>query len=95
LLQQYLQLKNIPYIFSLVDECLLNNSKKYQDENMLTLYSQLNLENWILFPGDRGFYTWARDEGYPIGTTHPLESAHIDAALHIKEKYHDMVTKSI
>jgi hypothetical protein len=95
LLQQYLQLKNIPYIFSLVDECLLNNSNKYQDENMLTLYRQLNLENWILFPGDRGFYTWARDEGYPIGTTHPLEPAHTDAALHIKEKYHDMVTKSI
>lgn len=95
MLQQYLQIKQIPYIFSLVDECLLNNSKKYRDETMQTLIKQLSMDDWILFPGDRGFYTWARDEGYPIGTTHPLESAHADAALHIKEKCHDMVKKSI
>jgi hypothetical protein len=62
---------------------------------MQTLIKQLSMDDWILLPGDRGFYTWARDEGYPIGTTHPLESAHADAALHIKEKCHDMVKKSI
>ena len=95
MLQQYLQLKNIPYIFSLVDECLLNNSKKYRDENMQTLIKQLSMDEWILFPGDRGFYTWARDEEYPIGATHPLEDAHKDAAKLFKEKVNELVKKSI
>lgn len=93
MLQQYLQLRQIPYIFSCVDECILNNSKKYQEENMQTLVKQLCIDNWILFPGNRGFYTWARDEGYPIGTTHPLEPAHIDAANLIKEKCNELVKK--
>ena len=95
MLQQYLQLRKIPYIFSCVDECLLNNSSKYKDENMSTLFKQINMDEWILFPGDRGFYTWARDEGYPIGTTHPLEPAHVDASTYIKEKCHELVKKSI
>jgi len=93
MLQQYLKNKKIPYIFSLVDECLLNNSKKYTDANMQTLVKQLDMDDWILFPGNRGFYVWARDENYPIGTTHPLEQAHSDAAMHIKEKCHAMVKK--
>ena len=95
MLQQYLQIKQIPYIFSLVDECLLNNSKKYRDESMQTLIKQLSMDDWILFPGDRGFYTWARDEEYPIGATHPLEDAHKDAAKLFKEKVNELVKKFI
>lgn len=91
ILQQYLKLKNIPYIFTMVDESLLKNSKHWPDESISTLYDQIDLSRWIMFPDNRGFYTWSRDEKYPFGTTHPLEQAHYDAYKYIKEKYHDMV----
>lgn len=91
MLQQYLKLRGIPYIFSCVDECLLNNRKHWNDENLEVLYRQFELDRWVLFPGDRGFFTWARDEEYPFGTTHPLELAHSDAVKHIKENYNDLV----
>ena len=95
MLQQYLELKQIPYVFSMVDECLLNNCKKYQDASMQTLVKQLKMDNWVTYPGSRGFYTWARDENYPIGTTHPLEEAHVDAFHHIKDKCHELAKKNI
>ncbi len=94
MLQQYLKLKNIPYVFSMVDECLLNNCKKYQDASMQTLVNQLDMDNWISYPGDKGFYTWARDNNYPIGTTHPLEPAHQDAHLHIRDKCNAVAKKN-
>jgi hypothetical protein len=51
-------------------------------------------------PGDtltpRGFYQWAVENKYNIGPEgHPLEDAHRDAALLIKEKFDEMVKKSI
>jgi hypothetical protein len=92
LLQQYLQLKGIPYIFTTVDESLLEQYKNWSDESISTLYNQIDLSRWVMFPGNRGFYTWASDENYLFGTTHPLEQAHYDAYKYIKEKYHDMVT---
>ena len=96
MLQQYLELKQLPYIFLAVDQCLLNNSNKYKDENMQTVFNQIKWkDNWLWFPEERGFYVWARDENYPMGTTHPLELAHEHAAKHIKEKCHAMVKKSI
>jgi hypothetical protein len=91
ILQQYLQLKGIPYIFTTVDESLLEYSKHGIDYSISTLYNQIDFSRWIMFTGNRGFYTWARDEKYPFGTTHPLEQAHYDAYKYIKEKYHDMV----
>jgi hypothetical protein len=91
ILQQYLQLKNIPYIFTTVDECLFENRKYWPEESISTLYNQIDLSRWIMFPGNRGFFTWARDEKYPFGTTHPLEKAHYDAYEYIKENYYDMV----
>jgi hypothetical protein len=93
ILQQYLQLKNIPYIFTTVDECLFENYKYWPDESISTLYKQIDLSCWIMFPGNRGFYTWARDEKYPFGTTHPLEQAHHDAFKHIKENYYELVSQ--
>ena len=92
MLQQYLQLKQIPYIFSMVDEALLNNCKYLlDDENIVTLYNQIDFDRWVTFPNNQGFYTWARDFKYPFATTHPLEPAHIDAAKYIKENYNELV----
>jgi hypothetical protein len=60
-------------------------------------------ENWFWFPKGpgynqtkepRGFYQWAVESNYPIGTTHPLEEAHLAAAELIKEKFNELVKKS-
>ncbi len=93
LLQQYLQLQNIPYIFTTVDECLFENRKYWKDLSISTLYNQIDFSRWIMFPGNRGFFTWARDEKYPFGTTHPLELAHSDAFKYIKENYGELVSQ--
>lgn len=96
MLQQYLQLKKIPYIFSIVDESLLNNSTHLiNDINIMTLYNQIDFDCWVTFPNNLGFYTWARDSKYPFATTHPLEPAHVDAAKYIKEKYYELVKEFI
>jgi hypothetical protein len=96
MLQQYLQLKKIPYIFSMADEALLNSCKYLIDDiNIITLYNQIDFERWVTFPNNQGFYTWARDSKYPFATTHPLEPAHIDAAKYIKENYHELVKEFI
>ena len=103
LLQQYLEIKNIPYVFTMVDECLLNNGKKYHDASMQTLINQLNMDNWFAFPPGtkpnetrvpRGFYQWAVENKYPVGTTHPLEQAHRDAFLHIQDKCNAVAKKN-
>lgn len=93
MLQQYLQLKKIPYVFTTVDECLFENYKHWSEESISTLYKQIDLSRWIMFPGNRGFFTWARDEKYPFGTTHPLELAHNDAFEYIKENYNELVSQ--
>jgi hypothetical protein len=43
----------------------------------------------------RGFYQWARENKYPVGTTHPLEAAHADAAKLMQEKFNELVKKSV
>lgn len=96
MLQQYLQIKKVPYIFSMVDEALLNNCMHLmEDTSIITLYNQIDFDRWITFPNNQGFYTWARDFKYPFATTHPLEPAHVDAATYIKENYHELVKEFI
>jgi len=85
LLQQYLELKNIPYLFTGVDSCLVTNSLNHNDQSIITLRNQLNLKNWMWFSNNRGFYTWSKDMNFPFGTTHPLEEAHVEAAHIIYE----------
>ena len=65
------------------------------DENITTLYNQIDFDRWISFQNAQGFFTWARDYKYPFGTTHPLEPAHIDAAKYIKEEYYELVKEYI
>lgn len=75
-LQQYLTINDIPYIFTAADENIIDVNT--DDESVKTLQQQLNkLWGWF---DNKGFYTWARDEKYPFGTTHPLDLAHIEAA---------------
>ena len=92
--QQYCEYHRIPYLFTCVDNCLIE-----------LLSPKTNMDNWYMFPagtepGDtitpRGFYQWAVENKYSIGDDgHPLEQAHKDAAELIKEKFNELVTKFI
>lgn len=85
MLQQYLQLKNIPYLFTSVDHGMTNVDHFKNDITFKTLLKQLDRKNWMWFPVNLGFYEWAKENDYPFGTTHPLEPAHIDAEKIIYE----------
>lgn len=90
--QQYCEHHSIPYLFTCVDNCLIE-----------LLDPKTNMENWYMFPpgiepGDtltpRGFYQWAIENKYSIGPDgHPLEQAHRDAVPLLKEKFNEMVKK--
>jgi hypothetical protein len=50
--------------------------------------------HWFTF-GDKGFYRWAKDNKYRMGTTHPLEEAHAAAAQLMKDRYNELVKKHL
>jgi hypothetical protein len=123
MLQNYLKVHNIPYLFTGADNCILDNwtisagtnGKKNNmpdgfdepaisehdikiDYTILGLYNSIDFGAWWWFPkGDnehetsnpRGFYQWAVENKYKVGTTHPLEEAHAAAAELLQEKFND------
>ena len=90
--QQYCDHQQIPYLFTCVDNCLIE-----------LLSPETNWDHWYLFPAGtkshetqqpRGFYQWAVENKYNTGIDgHPLEEAHRDAAQLIKEKFNELVTQ--
>lgn len=104
-LQNYLKVKNIPYLFTCADNSIINNYTIANGDSVIrSLTSQIDLTHWAWFPegteayetcSPRGFYQWAKENKYPVGTTHPLEQAHIDAAKILQEKFNEMVKKSV
>ena len=102
-LQNYLKLKNVSYMFTCADTYMLNNHTTPLDITLASLYGQIDFDYWYLFPPGnewetttlRGFYQWAVENKYPVGTTHPLEEAHVDAAQLMQEKFNELVKKSI
>ena len=92
-LQEYLVQHDIPYLFTCVDNCVI------------TANPEIDWDNWFMFPpgteadetcSPRGFYQWAVENKYSIGLEgHPLEDAHKNAAELIKEKFNELVKKSI
>ena len=101
-LQNYLKLKSIPYMFTCADTYMFYPSTPI-DATLKSLFGQIDFSKWYFFPeGDewetttpRGFYQWAIENKYPVGTTHPLEQAHSDAAKLMQEKFNELVTKLI
>lgn len=79
MMQQYLELKNIPYLFTSVDHALTNVDHFKNDVTLTTLLKQLNPNRWMWFPTNLGFYEWALENKFPFGTTHPLEESHQEA----------------
>ena len=104
-LQNYLKANNIQYLFTCADVGFLNNHTiKNADDTIRSLYNQIDFNSWFLFPKGsranetvvpRGFYQWALENKYSIGPmNHPLEKAHQDAALLIKDKFNELVQKN-
>jgi hypothetical protein len=82
-LQNILEKKNIPYMFTLADNSLFYDEMKHhkdQDSFMNALYQEIDFTKWFSF-GERmmGFNQWSILNDYPRGTTHPLDEAHQDA----------------
>ena len=77
------------------------------EESVLPLRDMIDWDKWFFFPaGDlneprqipnpRGFAQWSWESGYQIAPRkHPLEDAHIDAQVLMKEKFNELVQKSI
>lgn len=104
-LQNYLKANNIPFLFTCADNILFYSyTIKNADDSLRSLIGQIDHNTWFLFPeghganqteNPRGFYQWAKENKYPIGTTHPLEQAHSDAAQLMKDKFNELVQKSL
>jgi hypothetical protein len=82
-LQNILEKKKIPYMFTIADNSLFYDELKHhkdQDSLLMGLYNEIDFTKWYSF-GERmmGFNQWALLNGYPRGTTHPLDEAHQDA----------------
>ena len=90
-LQDFLEYHKYRYIFTCADNCVITG--------------KLDYSNWFMFPPatekwlttePRGFYQWAVENKYKCGVDkHPLEQAHQDAAELMREKFNEMVKKSI
>ena len=82
-LQNILEKKKIPFMFTLADNTLFYKEfehHKDQDPFMKALHGEIDLTKWFSF-GERmmGFNQWARLNDYAYATTHPLDKAHEDA----------------
>ena len=82
-LQNILEKKKIPFMFTLADNSLFYHEMeqhKDQDKFMNALYNEIDFTKWFSF-GERmmGFNQWALLNDYERGTTHPLDESHDDA----------------
>jgi hypothetical protein len=82
-LQNILEKKHIPYMFTLADNSLFYDEMKIHagtDVLMNALYKEIDFTKWVSF-GERmmGFNQWAHLNEYERGVTHPLDKAHTDA----------------
>lgn len=105
-LQNYLLLKQIPFLFTCADNSfLVNYTYKSDDISITALKKQIDFQKWYMFPGaneswnttePRGFYQWAVENKYKCGSqNHPLEDAHQKAAELMREKFNELVKNSL
>ena len=81
-LQNYLNVKNIPYIFTLANNFFL---EPIDDENISVLLKLIDFDKWFLFDNCFGFVQWAEINKYEKRDIHPVEEAHKDAYILIKD----------
>jgi hypothetical protein len=81
-------------MFTLADNSLFYNElneHKNQDPLMNALYNEIDFTKWFSF-GDRmmGFNQWASLNEYEYATTHPLDKAHEDAIMLMKQTFNKL-----
>lgn len=94
-LQNILDKKKIPYMFTLADNSLFYREMEEhskQDSFLMDLHSEIDLTKWFFF-GERcmGFNQWALLNDYERGTTHPLDEAHRDAVKLMTPTYNKLI----
>ena len=94
-LQNILEKKKIPYMFTLADNSLFYEEFKHHkdiDNFMSSLYKEIDFTNWFSF-GERqmGFNQWALFNKYEYATTHPLDRAHADAVKLMLPKFKKII----
>ena len=95
-LQNILEKKKIPFMFTLADNSLFYKDfdhHKDQDPFMTALHDEIDLTKWFSF-GERmmGFNQWASLNEYERATTHPLDKAHEDAVNLMIPTYKKILT---
>jgi hypothetical protein len=76
LLQNYLKVKNQPYVFTANSKFDFDNL----DTELQPYLSAIDRTQWMWFEG-QGFYDWAKYRKFPVGIEgHPLEQAHKEAS---------------
>lgn len=94
-LQNVLEKKNIPFMFTLADNSLFYHEIQHhrdKDRFMTALHDEIDFTKWFSF-GERmmGFNQWALLNDYARGTTHPLDKAHKDAIMLIKPTFDKLI----
>ncbi len=94
-LQNILEKKKIPFMFTLADNTLFYDKfehHKDQDKFMKALHDEIDFTKWYSF-GERmmGFNQWAILNDYDRGTTHPLDKAHEDAIMLMKPTFDKLI----
>ena len=95
-LQSYLTSKNIPYMFTCADNCVVSDNPLI-DWSKWFLFPVIPHTGWHPNENPRGFYQWALEHKYELAPVdkHPLESAHADAAALMKDKFNELVKKHL
>jgi len=80
-----LKVKNIKFIFTILDELVLDN--KWNSPSYI-LNAQTEIKNHIKWFDNKGFDTWCTDKDFERGIElHPLEEAHVAAFEYIKNNW--------
>lgn len=98
-LQNILEKKKIPYMFTLADNSLFYkvfDQHKDKDTLMKALHSEIDLTKWFSF-GERmmGFNQWAMLNEYKYATTHPLDQAHQDAVILMMPTFKQIIGREL
>jgi hypothetical protein len=93
-LQNILEKKNIPFMFTLADNSLFYKDFEQHagtDRLMEALHKEIDFTKWFSF-GERmmGFNQWAEMNDYERGITHPLDKAHEDAIMLMKQTFNKL-----
>jgi len=94
-LQNILEKKKIPFMFTLADNSLFYNEfirHDNKDAFIKALYKEIDFSKWHFF-GERmmGFNQWATMNDYAYATTHPLDEAHQDAVKLMLPTYNKLI----